>query len=62
MSSYDVKCPQCGKLNKHLYLEETDGWMICEQCGKTYRAMNFNKCVKVPVFTGKQLVAIVGKH
>ena len=33
MKQYDVKCPVCGTLNKALYLDETDGWMICEHCG-----------------------------
>ena len=29
---YDVYCPACGHLNKNLYLEETHGWMECENC------------------------------
>ncbi len=61
MQGYDVKCPKCGTVNKHLYLEETDGWMICDKCGKTYKAMDFAKVtdvVKIPVYTGKQLAAM----
>lgn len=25
-------CPNCGKRNRGLLLEETDGWMECIQC------------------------------
>lgn len=32
MKQYDMKCPNCGTMNKGLYLEETNGWMICEHC------------------------------
>lgn len=34
MDRYDVKCPHCGKVNKDLYLWETEGWYECEHCGK----------------------------
>lgn len=34
MKTYDVSCPCCGHRNKDLYLEETEGWMECEKCGK----------------------------
>lgn len=33
MTEYEVKCPVCGKVNKRLYLEETNGYMECEKCG-----------------------------
>lgn len=33
MKQYDVKCPICGKINHGLFLEETKGWMECEDCG-----------------------------
>lgn len=33
MNTYDVTCPVCGTVNHNLYLEETDGWMECENCG-----------------------------
>jgi translation initiation factor 2 beta subunit (eIF-2beta)/eIF-5 len=32
MKSYDVRCPICGEVNTHLYLEETSGWMECKYC------------------------------
>ena len=28
----DIRCPICGKLNKNLILEETDGLFECECC------------------------------
>ena len=34
---YDVVCPVCGKVNRSLYLEETDGWMECVYCGAATR-------------------------
>ena len=33
MKTYDVKCPVCGHRNESLYLDETEGWMECEECG-----------------------------
>ena len=30
--TYDVACPICGRVNRRLYLEETEGWMECESC------------------------------
>ncbi len=33
MRRYDVKCPACGTVNYHLYLQETAGFMECEKCG-----------------------------
>lgn len=62
MQGYDVKCPHCGTVNKHLYLEETDGWMICEKCNQAYKAMDFEQVIKIPVYTGKQLAAMCGKY
>ena len=33
MNAHDVVCPICGTVNYKLLLEETDGWMECENCG-----------------------------
>lgn len=47
MKQYDVECPNCGTVNKGLYLEETNGWMICEHCrirgniGLPFEALSF---------------------
>ena len=54
MQGYDVKCPKCKTINRHLYLEETDGWMICEKCGEAYKPMDFAKVTKIPVYTGNE--------
>ena len=34
MKTYDVICPECGHINKNLYLDETNGWMECEKCSE----------------------------
>ena len=36
MRAYDATCPHCGHRNNDMYLEETEGWMECEACGKLY--------------------------
>ena len=60
MKKYDVRCPICGTVNYNLYLEETDGWMECEHCKETVKALQFISRTKVPVYTDKQLVALFG--
>lgn len=45
---YDVKCPICGTVNRHLFLEETDGWMICEKCEEQVRVPGFEKTTAIP--------------
>lgn len=32
MGRINVKCPLCGHLNEGVDLEETDGWVECENC------------------------------
>ena len=34
MGLYQAICPCCGHVNKHLYLEETEGFFECEACGQ----------------------------
>ena len=41
MNAVDVKCPICEKLNKSLNLEETDGWMECENCGNAVQILKY---------------------
>lgn len=57
MKHYDFKCPVCGTVNKDLFLEETDGWMICEHCGAEVEDKNFAKSqlVRIPILTLEQL-------
>ena len=50
MKQYDVKCPLCGTMNRSLYLDETDGWMECEQCHETVRVQEFIQLKKIPLF------------
>ncbi|MBR5730658.1 MAG: translation initiation factor 2 [Firmicutes bacterium] len=33
MRTFDVECPNCGRLNRDLLLEDSGGWMECESCG-----------------------------
>lgn len=37
--SVDMRCPQCGKLQSHLELSETDGWFICSECEAEVRVV-----------------------
>ena len=48
--TYDVACPICGRINRSLYLEETEGWMECECCGNSSQDLSFRKKAKIPVF------------
>lgn len=42
MRSTDVMCPICGAINYSLILEETDGWMECEHCGRMSHLLKAN--------------------
>lgn len=53
--TYDVACPVCGRINRSLYLEETEGWMECEYCGNSSQDMSFQKMVRIPVIRMDQL-------
>ncbi len=53
--TYDVACPVCGRINRSLYLEETEGWMECEHCGNSTQDLNFQKMVRIPVIRMEQL-------
>lgn len=33
MRKYNVSCPCCGHENRELFLDETDGWLVCDGCG-----------------------------
>ena len=51
MRTYDVDCPCCGHRNNALYLEDSKGWMECENCGRAVQVTNrFEKHLKIPVF------------
>ena len=53
--TYDVICPVCGRINRSLYLEETEGWMECEYCGNSSQDMSFQKTVRIPMIRMDQL-------
>ncbi len=53
--TYDVACPVCGRINRSLYLEETEGWMECEFCGNSTQDLSFQKMVRIPVIRMEQL-------
>ena len=53
--TYGVACPVCGRINRSLYLEETEGWMECEYCGNSTQDMSFQKMVKIPMIRMEQL-------
>lgn len=57
MKQYNVKCPICGTINNGLYLEETHGWMECENCNYTVLVQQIKmKSYMVPVLSTKQLL------
>ena len=43
MSAVNVECPICGQMNESLDLEETDGWMECEECGNAVQILKYVK-------------------
>ena len=53
--TYDVACPVCGRINRSLYLEETEGWMECEYCGNSTQDLSFQKMINIPVIRMDQL-------
>ena len=55
MNAVDVKCPICEKLNKLLNLEETDGWMECENCGNAVQILKYVKTRRIPTYHDEYL-------
>ena len=48
MKSYDIKCPVCGTVNHSLFLQETDGWLECENCGTECRVLTLRPLKVIP--------------
>lgn len=46
---FDGNCPYCGRRNKDLLLEETDGWMECERCRRDVHLCSRADLPKVPL-------------
>ena len=59
MKTYDCKCPECGAINRNLYLYDTDGWFECIYCSAVSRPVDFNYYYKVPVYDLSQLGSIM---
>lgn len=59
MSSIDIRCPVCGALNKSLDLEESDGWMECENCKEVTHHMEYVKTRYVPRFQKDEIHVLV---
>lgn len=54
MKTYAVRCPYCGTVNKHLYLEETGGWMECEHCRRAVKIAAYFHTKPIPLFMDKK--------
>ncbi len=39
MKLYDISCPKCGMINRNVDLQETDGWLECEECRTVARVL-----------------------
>ena len=59
MKTYDVVCPICGSINQNLDLEETEGWMECEECKNTSLTRVSDNSTRIPVLTIKQLERVL---
>lgn len=59
MSAVYVNCPVCGTLNESLDLEETDGWMECEECGNTVQIMKYVKTRRIPKYQMEECQVLV---
>lgn len=60
--TYDAKCPICGKLNKDMYLEETEGRFICDKCGNEIEIPQFKKPKRIPIYDSLTLVAALNNR
>ena len=43
MCQVNVKCPNCGTINRNLYLDETEGRFECDNCGFSGRVSAYGK-------------------
>ena len=51
MKMYNKKFLLCGHMNRHLYLEETNGWMECEKCHQNVNVMPYVRSICMPDLT-----------
>ena len=59
MNATDVECPICGTLNEKLDLDETDGWMECEECHNVVQVLKYVKSRRIPVYQMKNCQVLV---
>lgn len=59
MSNVDEKCPICGAVNRSLDLEETDGWMECENCGNAVQILKYVKTRRIPRYQRNECQVLV---
>jgi len=62
LKTYNVTCPKCKTENKDLYLDETEGWFICECCGEKTKIEDFDKGKNLPLYTGAQAEKVFAKR
>ncbi len=41
MKTYNEACSRCGKVNRYLYLDETEGTFECDSCGALNRVKDW---------------------
>lgn len=58
MCRITVICPGCGALNKDLYLNETDGWFDCDNCGKSFKVEDYEELHNITVWLRKEGVLV----
>ncbi len=59
MNNVDEKCPICGTVNRSLDLEETDGWMECENCGNAVQILKYVKTRRIPSYQMNECQVLV---
>ena len=59
MNNVDEKCPICGAVNRSLDLEETDGWMECENCGNAVQILKYVKTRRIPRYQMNECQVLV---
>lgn len=59
LNAIDVQCPICGTWNMSLNLEETDGWMECENCGKVTQQLKYVKTRHIPSYQKNEIQVLV---
>ena len=55
MKMFDVECPVCGKVNRNLFLTETDGWFECERCSSILQDEDYCRNVR-PMIWNRRFV------